>query len=538
MLPGKPLSPLVLLQMIARRARLIFIPPVVTAFIALWYSSTLPNLYRSDMLIAVDPQSVPDSFVRTTVTLRTDRRLEALKIRVFSRTTLEDLIKRFDLYPVERQTLAMEHVVAKMRTNLAMPMEIPRPRWGEEPQPTAFHVQFTYPDPAIATKVTQQLGALFVETNIRERGALAGATNRFLEVQLAEARRKLEAQEGRLRGFRERHGKEMPTQAQSNMQALASAQMRIQGLVESIARDRDRKMMLERLYREAQAERPNFIVTALPAPGSPQGNAPQTAVQRLAAARSALASLEVKYTSDHPDVVRARRQVADLEPQAEAETRAAASAGTGAPAAADPYMTPERLESVRQMRAEIESLDRQVVFKEAEETRVRADIAEYQRRLEAVPGIESEYISLARDYDTQQTAYKELLQKSSAAQLAADLEDQDIGERFRIVDPAVVPVQPLPSQRLAYNAGGFGVGLVIGLVIAVLLEMRDKSFRTDTEVLDVVGLPVLATMPRVITTLERGRIRKRRLAWSLGSATGMAVAGYMFWSLQLWKSLI
>src|SRR5688572_20320904 len=206
MLPGKPITPSLLLQMLRRRALLIVIPPAITFFIALMYSSRLPNLYRSDMLIAVDPQSVPDSFVRSTVTLRTDRRLEALRVRVFSRTTLEDLIKRFDLYPAERQAGSMESVVAKMRSDLAMPMEVPRPRWGEEPQPTAFHVQFTHPDPKVATTITQQLGALFVETNLRERGAVAGATNRFLEMQLAASREQLEAYESKLKAFRERHG--------------------------------------------------------------------------------------------------------------------------------------------------------------------------------------------------------------------------------------------------------------------------------------------------------------------------------------------
>jgi succinoglycan biosynthesis transport protein ExoP len=535
MLPGKPISPTLMLQMLRRRALLILVPPAITFFIALTYSARLPNLYRSDMLIAVDPQSVPDSFVRSTVTLRTDRRLEALRVRVFSRTTLEDLIKRFDLYPVERQSGSMESVVAKMRSDLAMPMEVPRPRWGEEPQPTAFHVQFTYPDPKIATSVTQQLGALFVETNVRERGAMAGATNRFLEMQLAASREKLEAQELKLKGFRERHGKEMPTQAQANLQALTTSQMRMQGLIESIARDRDRKLMLERLYRDAFAERPNFSVAVSGAPGG-QPPVPQTVAQRLAAARGALSNLELKYTPDHPDVVRARRLVAELEPQAEAEKQAASANTSDAPAA--PSFPTEQQEQLRQMRAEIESLDRQVAFKESEETRVRAEVSEYQRRLEAVPGIESEFIALARDYDTQQTAYKELLTKSTAAQLAANLEDQDIGERFRIVDPAQVPVQPLPSQRITYNAGGFGIGLVIGLLLSVLLEIRDKSFRSEADVLDVVGLPVLATVPRIITVGERGRIRTWRLIWAVGGMTSAAVAGYMFWAMQLWNSLV
>ena len=542
MLPGKPISPAVVLQMLRRRVWLIAIPPAITLFAALVYSSRVPNLYQAEMLIAVDPQSVPDSFVRSTVTLRTDRRLEALKVRVLSRTTLEQLIERFDLYPAERQTMPLQDVVVKMRTNVDMVPQIPRPRWGEEPQPTAFRVLFTHPDPNVAAQVTQRLGAMFVESNVKERGALAGATNKFLENQLAESRAKLEAQEQRLEAFRQRHGRELPTQMQSNLQALTSAQLRVQGLVESIARDRDRKLLLERLYREAAAERPASAPVAAVQSGETtagQSTTPQTAEQQLAAARAALATLELRYTPDHPDVVRVRRLIAELEPKAAAEAKAAATqAASPDLSAVGAQPDPARRESLRQMLAEIESLDRQIAFKESDEQRVRGEIAEYQRRVEAVPGLESEWVALTRDYDTQQTAYKDLLAKSTAAQLAANLEDQDIGERFRIVDPAVVPVRPLASLRIRYNGIGLAIGLAIGLGLAVLLELRDKSFRTESDVFDVLQLPVLLTVRRIDTAADRAVRARRRLMVSLGGGACILAASYVVWTLKLWNSLI
>jgi hypothetical protein len=167
----------------------------------------------------------------------------------------------------------MEDVIKMMRENIKVDLEIPRPRWGQLPEPSAFHVRFTYPDPNIAAKVTQRFGTLFVEQNARDRGVLAGATDEFLEKQLVESRIKLEGQERRLETFRQQHGKELPTQMSSNMQALSNAQMQAQSLVESIARDRDRKQMLERLYREAAAEpAPVATVAQNPAtPGAPGG---------------------------------------------------------------------------------------------------------------------------------------------------------------------------------------------------------------------------------------------------------------------------
>jgi polysaccharide chain length determinant protein (PEP-CTERM system associated) len=535
MLPGKTLKLTDVLEMAQRHIWLIVIPPVVMFFAALIFSSRVPNLYQSDMLIAIDPQRVPDVFVRSTVTMPTDLRMDALTVQALSRTALQQMIESLDLYPEERKVLPMEDVVRKMRANINVALERPRePQYGGPNSATAFHVMFTYPDPNIAAQVAQRIGSRFVEQNARDRGALAGATNRFLEGQLEDARKKLESQERRLESFRELHGKELPTQMQSNMQALNNAQLQVQSLVESMARDRDRKQMLERLYREANSE-PALPVTAPNPNAGPAGSAQQ----QLATAVANLAALELRYKADHPDVVRAKRLISELQPKAAAEQAAATAAQTN-PDASDPITStdPTRRENLRQMRAEIESLDRQVSFKESEERRVRAEITDYQRRVEAVPGLESEWVKLTRDYDTQQAAYKELLTKSTAAQVAADLEQQDIGERFRIVDPAGVPVRPLPSMRMQYNAGGLALGLMFGVGLAALLEFRDRSFRTDADVMEVLGLPVLASVPRVETKLDKLRKRRRRVVYSLAGVTSLVVAGYVTWTLKLWNSLI
>lgn len=538
MLPGKNLTPLDLLQMARRRVWLIAVPPLVTLFAGLLYSSRVPDMYQSDMLIAIDPQRVPDAFVESTVTLRTDQRMDAISVQVTSRTNLERMISEFNLYPEERRVEPMEDVVDLMRKNIDVQMERPRPGpRGPEP-PNAFHVRFTYTDPNIAAQVTQRLGSLFVDQNSSDRRGLAQSTNAFLEVQLEEARKRLEVQERKLEAFRERYGKELPTQMQSNMQAITSAQMQAQGLVESTARDRDRKLMLERLYREAVNE-PEPVTAAPVAPSqssgaamAPGGGTPEA---QLASARANLATLELRYKSDHPDVVRARRLVAELEPRAAEAARSAGTETSGTPVVSG---DPARRERLRQMAAEIESLDRQIAFKESEEQRLRGEIAEYQRRIEAVPGLESEWSALTRDYDTQQAAYKELLSKSGAAKLAVDLEQEQIGESFRIVDPAGVPVQPLSSLRPQINAGGLALGLVIGLGIAALLEFRDSSFHTEADVLEVLALPVLASVPQIHSSDDRLRERRRTM-WL--SAIGLALfvgMGYVTWSLKLWNSLI
>lgn len=530
MLPGKSLTPADIIAILKRRYWLVLVPPVLTLFAALLYTSRIANVYQSDMLIAVDPQRVPDIFVRSTVTLGADRRLDSITVQVLSRTNLEKLVTKFKLYERELELLPMDDVVRRMRDDISVELERTRGQDG----PTAFHVRFTHRDPQVAAAVTQELGSLFVSQNSQDRATLATATNGFLEQQLAEARKRLEEQDRKVEAFRQQHGKALPTQMSGNLQALQSLQLQVQSTVDSIARDRDRKQMLERLYRDALAEPAPRVATRTDT-GTPGANL--TAQQQLANARDQLASLLLKYTEDHPDVGRARRLIAELEPRAAAE---AAAAKNAAATMADPasLQDPRQRESLRQMKAEMESLDRQIAYKESEEVRLRAGVADYQARIDAVPGLESEWLALTRDYETQQAEYKDLLTKSGNANLAKELEEQKIGETFRIVDPASVPVHPIPSIRGRINALGGAFGLALGVAIVLLLELRDTSFRSDTDVMEVLGIPVLASVPYTETAAEVAtRQRRSRLIAGVG-ACAVAIMAYVTWTLKLWNSLV
>jgi polysaccharide chain length determinant protein (PEP-CTERM system associated) len=534
MLPGKKHTPRDVIDMARRRGWLVVLPALVSTLAALIYSSTVPNMYESDMLIAIVPQRVPDAFVRSTVTLRTEERIGAIAAQVTSRTLLEQIITEFDLYPNERRLMPMEDVVQTMRDSIQTPLDAPRrgPR-GPEPA-SSFHVKFKYPDAGIAARVTQKLGSLFVDQNARDRGAVADATNQFLETQLAEARERLEAQERRLETFRKAHGNELPTQMQSNLQAMQSTQLQIQALVESIARDRDRKMMLERLHAEAINEPASVRTASGTADPSNTASTAISAREQLAAARAALARFELRLQPGHPDVVRARRQIAELEPKAAAET-----AQTSSPElhGATPEVV-QRRERLRLMAAEIESLDRQTKFKESEEQRLRGLVAEYQRRVEAVPAVESEWAVLIRDYDTQQAAYRDLLSKSEAAKVSVDLERRQIGEHFRILDPAVVPVKPVDSARGRINALGLALGVLAGLGLALYLELKTAVFRSESDVLEVLSLPVLALVPHVPTTTELQRRKLRIILLSSCAAAAIAGAAYVTWTLKLWTAVL
>ena len=190
MIPGKKYTPEDLLDIAKRRWWLIVLPFLVVSIGTAIYARLLPNLYRSETVILVVPQQIPESYVRATFTTRIEDRLQSIQQQILSRTFLERIILDFDLYARARKTTVMENVVETMRR---------RDISIETVKGDAFRVAYVSGDPQIAMKVTERLAALFIEENRHDREVLANGTNQFLESQLEDARRRLAEHEKRSR---------------------------------------------------------------------------------------------------------------------------------------------------------------------------------------------------------------------------------------------------------------------------------------------------------------------------------------------------
>ena len=533
MLPGKVYGIKDYVALVKRYWWIVVATTAVGALTALIVASTQHDLYQSNMLIQIVPQRVPARFVSPTVTSQTEDRMDSLEAQVKSRSNLERLVREFDLYPNQRRALPMEDVVEIMRQ--AIQIELIKPAAGRHLPADAFYVRFTYNDADTAARVTSSLGSLFIGENARERNDLAVAASEFLLTQLGEAEKKLREQEGKVERFRQQHSGRLPTQAEFNMQTITSTQADLRTVTETAARDRDRRQTLQQMLSDAMAQPAPVRPVQSATPGDASGANDVPLPQQLEAAKAQLDRLEARLTDTHPDVRRQRRLVADLEQKVAAMPR---GERTSTPVATG--LTEEetqRRERLNNMRAEIESLGRQIANKEADELRLRAVVADYQRRLESIPGVESEWIALNRDYDTLKSSYEDLLRKSQDSKMAAALEKQQAGEQFRIVDAASVPVRPVGAMRLRTNAAGTALGMMVGVFMVGLLFVRDTTFHSESDVLDVLSLPVLALVPHLAEPGEGARKKRRRL-YVAGVVVGVvAAAAYVVWLKELWKFL-
>lgn len=494
MIPGKTYTPEDVLRVALRRKWQIILPFVLIASSIAFYSYILPNRYRSETLILVVPQRVPESYVRSTVTSPIEDRLRSISDQILSRSRLEQIITEFGLYVELRQKLPMEEVVAAMRGDINVGTV----------RGDSFRVAYMAGDPTVAMKVTGRLASMFIEENLRDREVQADGTNRFLEVQLESARQRLIAHEQRLEEYRKQYATELPTQLQANVSLIVSQRQQLQVVTESINRDRDQRLVVEKAMNDTIAGDTAAI--------EPSGTAPvdeTNPVTKLDAARANLRSLQLRFTADHPDVLAARRQIAELE--AEVSRNASAAPVNSDPAIPIVADSSKRLR-IRQYQNDLATLDRRIATKERELAKVRETIDEYQRRVDAAPTRESEMTELMRDYKTLNDVYVSLLGKKEDSKLASNLERARAGEQFKILDPARVPEKPFSPNRLQMNFFGVVLGLVLGIGLAALLEFRDSSLRSEDEVVRLFALPVLAVLPVMRTVADQQRLRRRIFA--------------------------
>jgi polysaccharide chain length determinant protein (PEP-CTERM system associated) len=523
MLPGKKYAPEDVVRVVKRRFWLLALPFAVIAAATAVFARLLPDSYRSDTLILVVPQRVPESYVKSTVTTRIEDRLQAISQQILSRTRLERVIQDFDLYAEQRRSGIMEDIVQKMRDDIEVQVV----------KGDAFRVSYVGGNPRTVMKVTERLSSLFIEESLRDREVLAEGTNQFLEAQLEDSKRRLVESEKKLEAYKRQHAGQLPTQVDSNLQAIQNYQTQIQVVVDSLGRDRDARETLERQIADLEA------LAALPPPPPPPQPVPQivrnpgerTAAEELEAARNVLAVYETTKKPDHPDIGIARRAVRDLEKKAAAEAarlekeREKEEAEAKAAAAERRGPTPAEFARERQMneaRARIASIDRRLEEGQAQLTKLRAVVAGYQARLEAVPTRESEMIELMRDYDTLQKNYQSLLAKKEDSKIAANLERRQIGEQFKLLDPARLPERPFSPNRQLINMAGLLGGLLFGVVLVGLLEYRDSTFKTDDDVMSVLALPVLAVVPLMESKVDRKVHRRRKFL--IGAGLGTTVA--------------
>lgn len=226
--------------------------------------------------------------------------------------------------------------------------------------------------------------------------------------------------------------------------------------------------------------------------------------QQLAALENHLIELRSRYTDNYPDVVKAKEDIARLKKRIAQQEAAENSEKTQEVATSKPLNILAEPVEIRQLRAQLHSLEETIQTNQREQARIRQEIAAYEAKLKMTPAVEQQYKDITRNYQTALEFYNSLLAKEDQSQMSTSLEKRQEGEQFSVLDPANLPHEPSFPNYLRFAGGGLVVGLLLGFGAVLLLEMRDKALRDERDIEYFLGVPTLGVVP-ALDSVKRDR---------------------------------
>jgi polysaccharide chain length determinant protein (PEP-CTERM system associated) len=453
----------------------------------------LPDLYQSTALVMIERQQVPEAFVRPTVTSQLEIRLQTISQEILSRSRLESLVTRFNLYPELRKSSTSEEAVDRMRSDIRL--DLKAAEGNRVGATTAFALSYRGRDPQTVALVTNTLASFYIEENLKARERQATGTADFLRVQLTEAKKRLDEQESRVSALRRRYLGQLPQQMQGNLATLDSlnSQLRV---------NNDNQVRL--------AERRDQLASQLAQVRALSGE--ETDEMRLTRLRRELATLRIKYTDLWPDIIRIKDEIANLEKQiADPKPKVV------------PKNAPPPSPEVLRVQEALQIVETEMKLAKVDEQRVRRSIDTYQTRVENTPKSEQEFLEMTRDYEATRELYQTLSRRYDEALLAESMEQRQKGEQFRVLDPALASSVPTAPKRSRLLVACVALSLALGAGAMVLAEMLDTSFHSTDDLRTYTTVPLLVSIPRILTEADARRARWRFRLATVGVLIGLVV---------------
>jgi polysaccharide chain length determinant protein (PEP-CTERM system associated) len=475
---------------ILRRRKLVALVVFATVLAsAVTFALYLPNLYRATAVVLVE-RPVSEQFVRAAVSGELESRLHIIKQEILSRARLTQLITRYDLYPELRRGGQIEGALDQMRRDVHVVPTGPEMLSGRI-KTVAFNLSYTGERQDTVARVANDITNFYVAQNDAMRSGDAVRTSQFLKSQLEDAKRQLDIQEGRIRAYTSAHNGELPQQVDMNLATLDRLNTQLRLISEQQIRT------LEQRQRLMDGIPQSGSFSRMSASDSPTADL-------LEQKKVALGEMESRFTSKHPDVVRLKQEIAALE------------SAQGTPSAP----TPEEAMAAGQARgrsAVLANLDAELDKQKREEESIRAQIAATDKKLESMPTRQQDYAMLSRDHNAAQEIYSSLLTRYGEAQVSESMETDKSGERFRVMEAAIPPVDPSAPNRMRLLMMGFILALVLAFIAILAVEQFDTTFHNIDELRRFTGIPVLGAIPRMYP-----KPTTRVLRWA--AATGCLAA--------------
>jgi len=529
-------------DMVRRHKTWIFGPFWAGIVIATVVAFLWPDTYQSSALIRVTSSQVPDRYVQTNLNQLLSERISAIAQGVLSRSTLTNIIQTHDLYPRERRRLPMEDIIEQMRTKHikigVVNLQNSTKSVG------AFPISFQYENRFLAQKVTADIVSRLINENERETMTQSQTTTDFLTTEVVKAKQTLEEIESKLADFKIKNVGTLPDDQGVNFAAMNSLDQRISQTNASISRVNQEKLLMESNLRILRDQLSKATETASMAPVDPlraQAKNEELAQKNreITAGEQALTQYKEMYTDSHPEIRRIVSSLAVLRRQRDELVRLdkeSRDEEAKKVAAAEKSKVPRRVVVTKEMQAldaNIKQMESMIQAKNAEVQDLTTEIGRtsqqakaYQGRITSAPLSSQAYALLNRDYEQAKQTYNSLKKNQDESARGTAIIRNKQGETLDLLDQASLPVTASEPKREFIIAGGAAIGLLVGLMLVGIREMKDTTLKNLKDVRAYTQLTVLGCVP----LLEGDIVVKRRkrvtlLGWSTAIVLGALVMG-------------
>ena len=499
------------LKILQRRKWLIILPVIAVTAAVVWVVYRLPDVYESSTLIVVRPSTLPTSVVPTVTEDSLTRQLTSITQVVTSRSSLEPLVDKYDLYKTERlRGEPMESVIAMMRKDIKVEVNTSR-----NDITNGFNITFRNREPRITQVVTSELASKYIDQQTKSTVQTSNSAKQFIDNQVKQAKEELDQKDKERLDFMNAHLGNLPSEAGSLISQLTGLREQQKALMAEIGRLQDRRSAA--VSQLAVLKKANETVKEDVAENTTD---PKTTLAwsqlltRKASLEGELTRMKQELKDKHPDVIAKQKEIDQVKENmdqmiSEWKDKIKEKADR---LARRPDLGVAAVES--EIRLTEGEIHRQQGFL-AQNDKAIGNITE---RINNVPGAEVQLGALDRDYQTKKAAYDSLLAQQARITLGAEAATQQQGEGIEVVDAANLPSVPVAPKRFLLSGIGVGLGLALGLLLTAAFEVpRLMTIQTSEDARHYTGLPVLISVPELLTPQEARAVpRRRRLMLAAG----------------------
>jgi len=492
------------IKILQRRKWLVILPAIAIFAAVAWVVYRLPDVYESSTLIVVRPSTLPKNVVPSVTEDNLTRQLAGIQQVVSSRSSLEPLVQKYDLYKAERlRGEPIESVVNMMRMDINVKVNTSR-----NDITNGFNISYRYRDAKTAQAITSELAGKYISVQTADQVNSSSAAKQFIDNQVNQTREELAVIDKQRLDFMASHVGNLPSEATGLFNQLSGLREEQKALMTEVGRLQDRRAAATSQLAVLKESREQTIIDTAENITDPKTTqAWSQLVSRRAALEGELTRLEQEYKKIHPDVIAKQKEVDQVKEQMD---------GMIGDWKEKIKIRQEKLEKnpnpgISAAAAEIKLVEGEIKRQQKMLADNEKAIAALIDRVNNVPGVEVALGAIEREYQTKKAAYDDLLEQQQKIGLNTEAIIQQQGEGIEVIDAANLPSQPVAPKRLMLSGLGLGVGLSLGLLLVGIFEgPRLLTIQNTDDARHYTGLPVLLAVPELLTPQEARAVPRRR----------------------------